>query len=145
MGHYFGDCELFLLNFKNFPKNLYEKIFPKLIFRFLSITRANGCVCGTTSNFANMTTSWRSECTGQATESSDVLGVLPNIIAYVIGITAVLAIIAATWAGIQMFLSVGNEQKFDEARNILIYALVGVGLAGGAFLIVQIVSNLSFK
>jgi len=70
---------------------------------------------------------------------------LPNIIAYVIGITAVLAIIAATWAGIQMFLSVGNEQKFDEARNILIYALVGVGLAGGAFLIVQIVSNLSFK
>ena len=44
-----------------------------------------------------------------------------------------------------MFLSVGNEQKFDEARNILIYALVGVGLAGGAFLIVQIVSNLSFK
>ena len=82
---------------------------------------------------------------GQATEASDVLGVLPNIIAYVIGITAVLAIIAATWAGIQMFLSVGNEQKFDEARNILIYALVGVGLAGGAFLIVQIVSNLSFK
>ena len=75
---------------------------------------------------------------GQATEASDVLGVLPNIIAYVIGITAVLA-------GIQMFLSVGNEQKFDEARNILIYALVGVGLAGGAFLIVQIVSNLSFK
>ena len=82
---------------------------------------------------------------GQTTEASDVLGVLPNIIAYVIGITAVLAIIAATWAGIQMFLSVGNEQKFDEARNILIYALVGVGLAGGAFLIVQIVSNLSFK
>lgn len=83
--------------------------------------------------------------TWQATEASDALGVLPNIIAYVIGITAVLAIIAATWAGIQMFLSVGNEQKFDEARNILIYALVGVGLAGGAFLIVQIVSNLSFK
>lgn len=82
---------------------------------------------------------------GQTTEASDALGVLPNIIAYVIGITAVLAIIAATWAGIQMFLSVGNEQKFDEARNILIYALVGVGLAGGAFLIVQIVSNLSFK
>lgn len=82
---------------------------------------------------------------GQATEAGDALGVLPNIIAYVIGVTAVLAIIAATWAGIQMFLSVGNEQKFDEARNILIYALVGVGLAGGAFLIVQIVSNLSFK
>lgn len=82
---------------------------------------------------------------GQVTEAGDALGVLPNIIAYVIGVTAVLAIIAATWAGIQMFLSVGNEQKFDEARNILIYALVGVGLAGGAFLIVQIVSNLSFK
>lgn len=69
---------------------------------------------------------------------------LPGIVSYVIGITAVLAIIAITWAGIQMFLSVGNEEKFNQARNILIYALVGVGLAGGAYLIVSVISNLKF-
>lgn len=69
---------------------------------------------------------------------------LPRIVSYVIGITTVLAIIAITWAGIQMFLSVGNEEKFNQARNILIYALIGVGLAGGAYLIVSVISNLRF-
>lgn len=64
---------------------------------------------------------------------------LPGIIAYSIGIVGILAIIAITWAGIKMFLSVGDENKFNEARNILIYALVGVGLAGGAYAIVNMI------
>lgn len=69
---------------------------------------------------------------------------LPSIISSIIGLVAVLAIIAITWAGIQMFLSVGNEDKFKQARMILIYALIGVGLAGSAYLIVNVVANLSF-
>lgn len=69
---------------------------------------------------------------------------LPGIIAYSIGIAGVLAIIAITWAGIKMFLSVGDENKFNEARNVLIYALVGVGLAGAAYALVSMVSNFKF-
>lgn len=68
----------------------------------------------------------------------------PAIITYFIGIIGVLAIIVITWAGIEMFLSVGQEEKFKKAKNTLIYALVGVGLAGWAFIIVNVVSNLSF-
>lgn len=69
---------------------------------------------------------------------------LAGIISYTIGIVAILAIIAITWAGIKMFLSVGDEAKFNEARYILIYALVGVGLAGAAYAIVNMVSNFNF-
>ncbi len=41
---------------------------------------------------------------------------LPGMIAYAIGVVSVLAVIAITWAGIKMFLSVGDEAKFKEAR-----------------------------
>ena len=70
---------------------------------------------------------------------------IASIISYGIGVTAILAVIAVTWAGIAMFLSVGEEEKFNKAKNILIYALVGVGISGGAYLIVKVVSSLSFK
>ncbi len=69
---------------------------------------------------------------------------LPGMIAYAIGVVSVLAVIAITWAGIKMFLSVGDEAKFKEARWILIYALVGVGVAGIAYGIVSLISNFNF-
>lgn len=65
-----------------------------------------------------------------------------GIIAYGIGLTAILAVIAVTWAGIQMLLSVGDEGKFSKAREMLIYALVGVGLSGLAYLIVRVLSSI---
>lgn len=71
--------------------------------------------------------------------AGDTIG---GIIAYGIGLTAILAVIAVTWAGIQMFLAVGDEGKFNKAREMLIYALVGVGLSGLAYLIVRVLSSI---
>lgn len=68
-----------------------------------------------------------------------------GIIAYGIGIAAILWVIAVTWAGIQMFLSVGEEAKFAKAKEMLIYSLIGVGISGLAYLIVTVVSRLNFS
>lgn len=74
--------------------------------------------------------------------AGDALG---SLVSYGIGLTSILAVIAITWAGIMMFLSVGEEEKFKKAREILIYALVGVGVSGAAYVIVSLVSNLNFQ
>lgn len=69
---------------------------------------------------------------------------IASLITFGIGVAGILAVIAITWAGIQMFLSIGDEAKYNKAKELMIYALVGVGLAGLAYLIVRIVSGLSF-
>jgi hypothetical protein len=46
------------------------------------------------------------------------------IIAWLIGLTAVLTVLAITWAGVQMILSTGEEEKFKKARYTMIYAFV---------------------
>lgn len=81
-----------------------------------------------------------------STASSDGAGAtIAGIISYGIGITAILSVIAITWAGIAMFLSVGEEQKYNNAKDIMIYALIGAGLSAGAYLIVTVVSRLNFS
>ena len=51
------------------------------------------------------------------------------IIAWLIQITAVLTILAVTWAAIQMMLAVGEEEKMKKARYTMIYAFIGLGVA----------------
>jgi hypothetical protein len=64
-----------------------------------------------------------------------------GIITYAIGIAAVLGVIGITWWGIQMILSVGEDEKLKKWRYIVIYSVLGVVLAGLAYSIVNIVGN----
>lgn len=48
------------------------------------------------------------------------------MIAWMIGLSAVLTIMAVTWAGIKMVLAVGEEEKMKKARQTMIYAFVGL-------------------
>ena len=59
-----------------------------------------------------------------------------------IGLTGVLAVIGITWSAIQMMLAVGEEEKFKKARYSMIYAFVGLVLAGLAYGIVTIITNM---
>jgi uncharacterized membrane protein len=47
-----------------------------------------------------------------------------TIISWMIGLTAVLTVLAVTWAGVQMILATGEEEKFKKARYIMIYAFI---------------------
>ncbi len=54
---------------------------------------------------------------------------IATIIAWGISLTAVLTIIAITWAGIRMVLAVGEEEKMKQARHTMIYAFIGLIIA----------------
>jgi hypothetical protein len=68
---------------------------------------------------------------------------IANIISWLLGITAVLAVLAVTYAGIQMILATGEEEKFKKARHTMIYAFVGLTVAGLAYATVTFVTHLN--
>jgi hypothetical protein len=70
---------------------------------------------------------------------------ISSIIAYAIGIAWVLGVMGITWWGIQMILSVGEDEKQKKARSIIIYSIVWVILAGLAYGIVSLVSSLKIS
>lgn len=80
-----------------------------------------------------------------STGESNSEDVIASIVVYLIGIVGILAIISITWAAIMMFLSVGDETKFNKAKKILIMSLIGVGIAGGGYTMVTIISRFSIS
>lgn len=64
-----------------------------------------------------------------------------TIIKYAIGIAWILWVIGITWGGIQMILSVGDDEKQKKARYMLIYSVLWVIIAGLAYSIVTILSS----
>jgi multisubunit Na+/H+ antiporter MnhB subunit len=68
-----------------------------------------------------------------------------SIIAWLIGLTAVLTVLAITWAGVQMILSTWEEEKFKKARHTMIYAFIGLFVAGLAYAVVTFVTKLQLN
>ncbi len=66
-----------------------------------------------------------------------------SIISWMIGLTAVLTILAISWAGVQMILATGEEEKFKKARYTMIYAFIGLIIAGIAYGIVTFITRLN--
>lgn len=74
--------------------------------------------------------------------SENPSGILANIISYGIGIAGILAVLAVTWASIQMVLAAWDEEKVKKAWYMMIYAFIGVVIAGLAYAIVKFIMNL---
>ena len=49
---------------------------------------------------------------------------------------------AITWASIQMILAAGDEEKTKKARQMIIYAFIGIIIAGLAYGGVHFLMNL---
>jgi Type IV secretion system pilin len=64
------------------------------------------------------------------------------IIQYFILITGILAVMAITWWGIKFILSTGDDEKMKKARYTIIYAFVGVVVAGLAYSIVEVLTKI---
>lgn len=67
---------------------------------------------------------------------------LASLIAYMIGVVAILAVIGVTWGGIQLVLATGDDEKIKKGRYTIIYSLIGVLVAGVAYGIVSLVGSL---
>lgn len=61
-----------------------------------------------------------------------------NIISFIVGVAALIVIIIS---GLQFILATGDSSRIANARNALIYALVGIGVAIFAQVIVRFVVN----
>lgn len=66
----------------------------------------------------------------------DVMKAIINVLLVLAGIAAVIVIIVA---GIQMATSQGDPGKVAKAKNAILYAIIGLVVAVGAFMIVNFV------
>ncbi|TAK89088.1 hypothetical protein EPO04_03235 [Patescibacteria group bacterium] len=71
-------------------------------------------------------------------DNIDVFGILlANAIQLITTLCGVVAVIIVTWAGIQYITSQGDPRKVSEAKNTITYAVLGLILASGSYLIVE--------
>lgn len=63
------------------------------------------------------------------------------VIRYTIGIAGILWVIGITWWGIQMILSVGEDEKQKKARYMIIYSVLWVIIAWLAYSVVNVLSS----
>jgi hypothetical protein len=70
---------------------------------------------------------------------------IATIIAFFISLTSILCVMTITWASIQLILAVGEDEKIKKARYMIIYAFIGLVIAGLAFGIVKFMTNLNLN
>lgn len=79
-------------------------------------------------------------CTTSETEAGS-FNIIGGIIATGIKYVAVIAVIAVMVGGIMMLVSSWDEEKTKKAKNVIIYALVGVLVSVLAWSIIWLVNN----
>ena len=72
----------------------------------------------------------------------DLTRVIKNTVLWLMGIAAILALAAIVWGGIKYVLSLGDEKKAEEAKHVIIYAVIGLLVIGGSFLIITTVRQI---
>ncbi len=78
---------------------------------------------------------------GVVGEGGTSVDFITSAISYGIWLAAVLGVIGITWWGIEMILSVWEDEKLKKARKTVIYSIVGVVVAGLAYGVVNLVGN----
>lgn len=85
--------------------------------------------------------------TGNKTGDAVKVGTLTNQL--MSGIIGFLTVVAGLWFGLQMILggydwinSAGDKGKLETARNKIIYALLGIGIVVGAYVIIGLIGTL---
>lgn len=71
--------------------------------------------------------------------------ILARAINFLLSITAVVALLVLIWGALMYILSFGNEKKAATAKNIMVYAVVGLILAALSFAIIQVVKSFLVK
>jgi len=79
---------------------------------------------------------------GLSGAGADIIQLIINLL-FVFGI--VVALISVIYSGIQWIISTGEKQKLQNARNRLIYSIVGLVVIFAAFLIINFIFTLIGK
>lgn len=80
-------------------------------------------------------------CTPQITNISDVWLILAAVIEILLRIAALGAIVFVVWGGVMYITSQGQPDKTQKARETIVNALVGLGIAVAATAIISFVAG----
>lgn len=76
--------------------------------------------------------------TGNITNTDTLVGVIMGLVNWVAWFVGLLAVLMGLYAGILFITAGGNAETLTKARNILLYAIVGIAVAILAFSLVAI-------
>lgn len=80
-------------------------------------------------------------CTPELTKLTDVWLVVAAVINILLRLSAILAVFFVIYGGVQYILSQGSPEKTDQARKTIISAMVGLGIAITASLIIGFLAS----
>lgn len=70
---------------------------------------------------------------------TDLNAVLLNIINWILGFCAIIAVLVIIWGGVQYLTSTGNSNQTDSAKSTIKNALMGLVIIGIAYAIVNVI------
>lgn len=76
---------------------------------------------------------------GSGPSATGLIEVVFNVLQYILGFMALIAVIMVIYAGIVMILSMGNEEKFKEMRSLIVRVLIGLVVILFSSLLIQLV------
>jgi cytochrome b subunit of formate dehydrogenase len=82
---------------------------------------------------------------GVPTSTATVGAGLANIVKILMSVVGMLAIVFILVSGVQMAASAGNPKRFAQARETLLYAIVGLAVAIAAFAIVTFFTGIPHR
>ncbi len=118
-------------------KNVFKLLLPILICCFVAI----GVVSGSVSALTLQEGAEAARCDGCPADLFGDTGVfrqVTNVILYIVGIIAVIMLIIG---GIRYVVSGGDAKKVTDAKNTVLYAIIGLVICFLAFAIVNFVIN----
>ena len=71
-------------------------------------------------------------------DTASMVGIIVNLVNWVAWVVGLLAVLMGLYAGILFITAGGNAETVTKARNILLYAIVGIAVAILAFSLVAI-------
>ncbi len=70
--------------------------------------------------------------------------VLPRIASFIIGFAGVASLLFILLSGIQMMISLGEEEVYNKSKERIQWAIIGLIISMLSFIFVQIITNLNF-
>lgn len=80
--------------------------------------------------------------TDQGLFQGTLSGIIREVILWLMSLSTVIALAALIWAGFLYISAFTNEKNVEQAKKIAFYAILGLILMGGAFLIINVVRKI---
>lgn len=76
---------------------------------------------------------------GKGASANSIGSFLVRIINWLLGLSAILALLSLVVGGLRMITAIGNDQGIAKAKTIVLWALIGLAVIALSYVMVQIV------